>query len=391
MIVAEGAHFRIEPGVVLKMATGGYGYDLNISGSLQAVGTPDSPSPSPASTTTAAATPATPPATAPTPRRPPSGDYIKFEPTRIDVDCTPAAVRVRLRRLRLLAARPTRSSGATRPPRPSATTASTPTTSASGPTATSTPLIQDNYLLQPDLGLPLATRVLAEPQLRGQHLQPERHPRRGADQRDPVGRRHPGEDQPWPAMTLYPYYNLGTTDRGAGHHADHRTGRADQGPRQLATSSTSTAPCRPWALPSDRIIMTSHQGRQPGRRQQRRRRRPLRRRRATGRASISTTPPTTPDSLVENCLFRFARQRLRDRHGLGCSPTIINNEFELCTYGLRMLNDSSPTIQNNLFRVLTWYPIEKSILATPTFGGNILDNVNYPCHRHPAARASART
>jgi len=40
--VATGAHFRIEPGVVLKMNTGGAGHDLYIDGSLGAVSTPDS-------------------------------------------------------------------------------------------------------------------------------------------------------------------------------------------------------------------------------------------------------------------------------------------------------------------------------------------------------------
>ncbi len=82
--------------------------------------------------------------------------------------------------------------------------------------------------------------------------------------------------------------------------------------------------------------------------------------------------------MVEHCLLRFAGYNfVMDMDST--DPIIRDNEFEICTHGIRMINTSAPVVQDNLFRVLSWYPVQKSIIATPTFSGNVLDNVTYHC------------
>ncbi len=84
------------------------------------------------------------------------------------------------------------------------------------------------------------------------------------------------------------------------------------------------------------------------------------------------------NSTLENCLFRFASSGNRGVIEMqSASPTIQNCEFELNNYGLWMQNQSDPVVQNNLFRLTSRAPISKSILANPTFSGNVYDNNSY--------------
>jgi parallel beta-helix repeat protein len=90
----------------------------------------------------------------------------------------------------------------------------------------------------------------------------------------------------------------------------------------------------------------------------------------------STTLDAT--SLIENCLLRFGSAGNRGVIELqSASPTIQDCTFEINRYGLWIQNASDPVVQNNFFRLTDVAPISKSVLAQPTFSGNIYDNNAY--------------
>ncbi len=90
---------------------------------------------------------------------------------------------------------------------------------------------------------------------------------------------------------------------------------------------------------------------------------------------------TTMDaaSSLENCLLRFGGGNRGVIEMESASPTIRNCEFEINTWGLWIQNQSDPLVEDNLFRLISRTPIAKSVLAEPTFSGNIYDNCDYDC------------
>lgn len=88
---------------------------------------------------------------------------------------------------------------------------------------------------------------------------------------------------------------------------------------------------------------------------------------------------TTIDSasILEYCLFRFGGSTSGVVDLQSASPTIRNCQFEINHWGLWIQNQSNPTVEANLFRLTTYVPITKSILAQPTFTGNAYDNNGY--------------
>ncbi len=90
--------------------------------------------------------------------------------------------------------------------------------------------------------------------------------------------------------------------------------------------------------------------------------------------------PTTIDAeaVIDHCLFRFGgNASYTIIECQSASPTIRNSEFEINVWGLWIQNASNPTIENNMFRLTSKLPISKSILAEPTFSGNVYDNNAY--------------
>ncbi|MDH3457653.1 MAG: right-handed parallel beta-helix repeat-containing protein [Gemmatimonadota bacterium] len=89
--------------------------------------------------------------------------------------------------------------------------------------------------------------------------------------------------------------------------------------------------------------------------------------------------PTTMDgsSRLERCLFRFGGASEGVVHLQSAAPTIRDCEFEINHWGLWIQNQSDPTVQDNLFRLTTYVPISKSVIANPTFSGNAYDNNGY--------------
>ena len=371
--VAEGAHFRIEPGIVLKMAQGGYGWDLNISGSLQAVGTPDSLiaftgilDDSRGNPTDTAGDGANTPAAS-------QWGYVKFNPTSVDVDCN----------VRHAVFAYGGYGYSTAADAAIWCNSASPTirdcefnTNNMGvwTDGNSAPLIQDNDFFN-QTSVSLATSVLANPNYVGNTFNQNGIHAVGLIN-ETLSQDATLEKISMAGFASYPYYNLGRTDVGVG-----TTLTVEPGVLIKARASTNVigvyGALQSVGTVGDRIILTSIKDDSQG-----------------GDSNVdggATSPAagnwygiyfydSTDDagSLIQNCLFRFAGTQ----YVIGmdsASPAIINNEFELCSYGLQLLNESNPVIANNLFRVLTWYAVEKSILAQPIFSSNTLDNVNYHC------------
>ncbi len=372
--VTTGTHFRIEPGIVLKFATGGYGYDLNIDGSLQAVSTADSTisftgirddsrgNPS----DTAGDGSGTLPAAS-------NWGYIKFGPTSDD----PASI-IQLCDLAY--------GGYGYSSLPDAAiwcNSASPTirdnyfsTNYIGvwTDGNSAPLIQDNDFFNQSQ-TPLATSVLANPNYVGNTFNQNGIHAVGLIN-ETLSASATLEKLTNMGLPSYPYYNLGTTTVGVGTILTIEPGVIIK-----ARANTNAVEVRGGlqaiGAVDDRIILTSIKDDSQG---------------GDSNVDGAGSSPAAGDwygmyfyesaddvnCLVERCLFRFAG-RTYMIYIDSASPTIRNNEFELCSYGIDMRNDSAPVIQNNLFRVFTWYPIAKSILAQPTFSGNVLDNVTYHC------------
>ncbi len=373
LTVTTGTHFRMEPGIVLKLATGGYGYDLYIDGSLQAVGTADSTiaftginDDSRGNPGDTAGDGANTPAAA-------QWGYIRFGATSNDA----ASV---IQRCELAYGG---SGYSSQPDAAVWCNSASPTISDNDfytnymgvyTDGNSAPLVQDNYFFNQSL-TPLATSVLSNPNYVGNTFDQNGIHAVGLAN-ETLSADATLEKLINMGLPSYPYYNLGTTSVGTGV-----TLTVEPGVIVKARASSDIihvyGALQMVGTPADRIILTSIKDDSQG-----------------GDSNVDG-PGSSPaagnwrgmdffdstddaGSLVEECLFRFSGSgNVIDMISAG--PTIRNNEFELCTYGLRLRNESNPVIENNLFRVLTWYPIDKSILAQPVFNGNVLDNVNYHC------------
>ena len=84
-------------------------------------------------------------------------------------------------------------------------------------------------------------------------------------------------------------------------------------------------------------------------------------------------------SVLEHCLFRFGGGGNGSIELQSASPTIRNCEFEINRWGLWIQNQSDPVVEDNLFRLTDYVPISKSVLAEPTFSGNVYDNNANDC------------
>ena len=82
---------------------------------------------------------------------------------------------------------------------------------------------------------------------------------------------------------------------------------------------------------------------------------------------------------MDQCLLRFGGANEGVVNIQSSSPTITNNEFEINTWGLWIQNASDPVVEDNLFRLIDRVPISKSVLANPTFSGNVYDNNRNDC------------
>jgi parallel beta-helix repeat protein len=374
LTVATGAHFRLEPGVVIKFGTITTGVDLIIDGSLQAVSTPDSTT---AFTSVYDDSRGNPGDTAGDGSATVPGQsnwgYIKFTPTSDDL-----ASIIHLSDLAF--------GGRGYSSQPDGAI----WCNSSSPTITenyfstnyigvwtdgnSAPLIQDNTFFN-QVQTPLATSVLANPNYvnntfnqNGIHAVGLINETLAADATL--------EKITTMGLPSYPYYNLGSTTVGIG-----TTLTIEPGVIIKARANTNVilvnGALQAAGTVGDRIILTSISDDSQG---------------GDSNVDGAGSSPAAGDwhgiyfydsaddlnCLVDQCLFRFAG-RSYVLYMDAASPTITNNEFELCTYGIDIRNDSAPIIQNNLFRVLTWYPVVKSVLSQPTFGGNLLDNVTYEC------------
>jgi parallel beta-helix repeat protein len=371
IVVNTGTLFRIEPGIVLKFS--GYYDDLEINGSLHAVGTVDSTivftsvhddswgNPVDTAGNGAATLPA-------------SGNWgkIKFGPTSDDL--TAIVQRCRL----------TYGSGSYPTPAAVIWCSSASPTIRDNYFATnyigvwtdgnSAPLIQDNIFFNHGV-TPLATSVVASPvyvnntfDQNGVHAVGLIDETLAADATL--------EKIVNMGLPSYPYYNLGTTKVGIGTRLTVEPGvivKARAGSDIFHVSGALQA----VGTVGDRIILTSIKDDSAGGDSN-----------VDGAASSPVAgnwngvrfedAANDANCLVQHCLFRFGGSSwlfYLDSAG----PTLRDNEFELCTSGIEMHNSSAPIIQDNLFRVLTWLPITKSILAQPVFGGNVLDNVPNQC------------
>jgi parallel beta-helix repeat protein len=84
-------------------------------------------------------------------------------------------------------------------------------------------------------------------------------------------------------------------------------------------------------------------------------------------------------SVLEECLFRFGGSSEGVVRMFSASPAVHDCQFEINHWGLWIQNASNPTVEDNLFRLTTYAPISKSVLAEPTFSGNVYDNNGYDC------------
>ncbi len=371
--VAVGAHFRIEPGVVLKFGIGFY--SLNIDGSLQAVATADSTTAftsvyddtrgMPADTAGDGA------ATTPTAA---NWGHIYFAPTSDD------AASIIQRCDLAYGGRQQYSSVA---PAAIWCTSASPTIRDNSFTTNnmgvwtdgnSAPLIQDNSFFNHSQ-TPLATSVLANPNYVGNTFNQNGIHAVGLIN-ETLTADATLEKLVNMGLPSYPYYNLGTTTVGVGTTLTIEPGVIIKG-RAYADVIKVQGALQAVGAVGDRIILTSVKDDSQG---------------GDSNVDGAATSPASGDwggilfedssddagSLIENCLFRFGGATYVIYLN-SAGPTIRNNELELCRYGMEMRNDSAPVIQNNLFRVITWYPMAKSVLSQPTFGGNVLDNVTYEC------------
>lgn len=368
--MAEGAHLRIEPGVVLKMATGGYGYDFIINGSLRASSTPDSTivftginDDTRGNPTDTAGDGASTPLAA-------QWGFIKFGPTSIDAQCMLYGCTIAYGGYGYY----------TEPNSAVWCNSSSPTlfgneflTNTIGiwTDGNSAPWIVNNHFFN-HTSTPLATSVIAAPTYVGNTF--DQNGVHAVGLIDEVLNQDATlEKIAMAGYDPYPYYNLGVTNVGVGTTLTIEKGvliKARNNTNVITVNGALQAVGGPG---SERIVLTSITDDSLG---------------GDSNVDGSASSPSAglwygmyfydsindAGTLVEDCLFRFAGTG----YVLGmesCSPTIRNNEFELCSYGIRMLNDSAPVIQDNHFRVITWFPIEKSILAQPVFSGNVLDDV----------------
>ncbi len=326
--VTTGTHFRIEPGIVLKFAAGGTGYDLIIDGSLQAVSTPDSVTaftsvhddsrgnPSDTAGNGSATLPAA-----------SNWGYIKFGPTSDDL-----ASIIQLSDLAY--------GGHGYSSQPDAViwcNSASPTIRDNYFTTNyigvwtdgnSAPLIQDNVFFNQTL-TPLATSVLADPNYVGNTFNQNGIHAVGLIN-ETLSADATLEKLTNMGLPSYPYYNLGTTTVGVGTILTIEPGVIIK-----ARASTDAVKVRGGlqavGTSGDRIILTSIKDDSQG---------------GDSNVDGAATSPAAgnwygmyfyesaddANCLIEHCLFRFA--------GLGyliyidsASPTIRNNEFELCTYG----------------------------------------------------------
>ncbi|MCP4550146.1 MAG: hypothetical protein GY835_27105 [bacterium] len=85
------------------------------------------------------------------------------------------------------------------------------------------------------------------------------------------------------------------------------------------------------------------------------------------------------ESIIDHTLFRFGGSYDGVVEMQSASPTIRNCEFEINDQALWIQNQSDPVVTDNLFRLTAEAPISKSLLAEPTFSGNVYNNNAYDC------------
>lgn len=372
LTVAEGAHFRIEPGVTTKVAQGSYGHDLAIDGSLWAVGTPDSLIAFTGIQDDSRGNPgdtADDGANAPAARQ---WGGIHFFSTSIDAQS----------RLELCEFAYGGYAYYTEGPAAVWCNSAAPIiinnsfeTNNIGvwTDGNSNPLIQDNSFFN-QTSVCLATSVLADPTYVGNTFNQNGIHAVGLID-ETLSADATLEKISMAGLDPYPYYNLGTTTVGVG-----TTLTIDPGVLIKVRANSDVivvnGALHATGTTGETIVMTSIRDDSQG---------------GDSNVDGSASSPSAGDwygihindssddglTQIINCLFRFGGSDfILDLDS--CSPSIVNNQFELCTFGIRVRNDSSPNIINNAFQVISWYPIEKSILATPNFMGNTLSNVNIP-------------
>jgi parallel beta-helix repeat protein len=91
-------------------------------------------------------------------------------------------------------------------------------------------------------------------------------------------------------------------------------------------------------------------------------------------SSIQILESSKASSLISNCIFRFGAYTNGVIYTVASNPTIINNKFFKCQFGIEVASEANPIINNNIFEECSATPVVKDLVSSPNFTNNTFVN-----------------